>query len=354
MRNEIVPNPINLENIQDITTNLKKNHYKFHQFYNLEIEADEYNYIDFMLKYKDNTKAKVLNKTYYDIETYVNENGDFTDPTKADRPVNSIALYNNVKNTAYLIAFVTDCNITDPVEIETGIRKMFDDKVLENETYNIPDITLDIRIVPNEEALIKLFFKLVQEQNTLALIGFNSNTFDDPYMFNRARVLFGEEATKNIVSEFGMVDQYGQQFEIPDYLLVDLLKLYKPVGSGGGGLGKSLPDFKLNTVAKKELGITKLDLPGGFRWNYLNDIIGYLTYNIFDTLLTFKLDQKLMFMELMFDLSKYNNATMGATINGRSLIYLYRNDLMYSSQNKLIRAKKFSREVLYEPHIKQE
>ena len=350
----MIPRPITADNIQDITSHLKKNQYKFHQFYNLEIEADEYNYIEYMLKYKDSSRAKVLNKTYYDIETFVNENGDFTDPVKADRPVNSVALYNNVSNIAYVISFVTECNITDPVKIEDGIRKMFDEKVLENETYNIPDIKLNIKIVPDEETLLKIFWELVQQQNTLALIGFNSNTFDDPYMFNRTRVLFGEEKMKDIASEFGIVDTYGSQFEIPDYLLVDLLKLYKPVGSGGGGLGKSLPDFKLNTVAKKELGITKLDLPGGFRETYLNDIIGYLTYNIFDTLLTFKLDQKLMFMELMFDLSKYNNATMGATINGRSLIYLYRNDLMYSSQNKLIRAKKFSREVLYEPHIKIE
>ncbi len=354
MISTIAPQSINMENIREITNNLKKNVYKFHQFYNLEIEAAEYSFIEYMLEYKDSSRAKTLNKTYYDIETYVNEDGDFTDPDKADRPVNSIAVYNNIKNVAYVVAYVTDCNITDPVIIEDGIRKMFKEKIEENETYNIPGITLDIQIVPDEKALITTFFKIVRSLNTLALIGFNSNTFDDPYMFNRTSNLFGQDAMKNIASEFGIVDQYGSSsFELPDFLLVDLLKLYKPVGSGGGGLGKSLPDFKLNTVAHEELGITKLDLPGGFRHNYLNDIVGYLTYNIFDTLLTFKLDEKLMFMELMFDLSKYNNATMGATINGRSILYLYRNDLMYCSQNKIIRSKKFSQEVLFEPTILQ-
>ena len=344
--------PINMENIQSITNHLKKNEYKFHQFYNLEIEADEYNFIQYMLKYKDSKRSKVLNKTYYDIETFVDEEGNFTDPEKADRPVNSIALYNNISNIAYVISYVTECNITDPDIIEKGVHKLFKEKVEENETYNIPDIKIEVKIVPNEQALIKTFWKLMQEQNTLALIGFNSNIFDDPYMFNRTAALFGKEQRNEIISEFGIVDQYGQQFEIPDYLLVDLLKLYKPVGSGGGGLGKSLPDFKLNTVGKEELGITKLDLAGGFRETYLNDIVGYLTYNIFDTILTFKLDEKLMFMELMFDLSKYNNASMGATINGRSILYLYRNDLMYCSQNTLIRSKKFSSEVLFEPDIK--
>jgi len=347
------PTLFNQENVRDISKYLKDNAYKFHQFYNIDVESNEYAFIQHMLKYKDSPRSKVLNKTYYDIETFVNEKGDFTDPHKVKEAVNSIALYNNVANVAYVIAFVTECNITDPIEIEEGVRKLFADKVAENATYDIPDMRLEVLIVDNEKELISKFFSLVQEQNTLALIGFNSNTFDDPYMFNRTSHLFGEERMKDMVSEFGIVDKYGESsFELPDYLLVDLLKLYKPVGQGGGGLGKSLPDYKLNTVGEKELGITKLDLPGGFRHNYLNDIIGYLTYNIFDTLITFKLDEKLLFMELMFDLSKYNNATMGATINGRSILYTYRNNLMYNSQNKVVRTKKFSGEVLYEPTIK--
>lgn len=346
-------NPINQDNIKDIIKNIQANNYKFYQFYDLEIDSAEYSFIQYMLNYEDNSSAKILNKTYYDIETYVGEEGAFTDPEKVKEPVNSIAVYNNITNIAYVIAYVTDCNITDPVEIEKGIQELFDKKVEENSAYMVDGIILNINIVPDEETLIQEFWSLIKSLNTLALAGFNSSTFDDPYMFNRTSKLFGKEVMETMVSEFGIVDQYGQSFELPDYLLVDLLKLYKPVGQGGGGLGQSLADFKLNTVANKELFITKLELPGGFRWNYQNDIVGYLTYNIFDTLLTFKLDQKLRFMELMFDLSKYNNASMGATISGRSILYLYRNDLMYSSQNKITRSKKFSKEVLFEPFIKK-
>lgn len=348
----MTPTPIHADNINEMLKYIKDNSYKYHQFYDLEIESDEASFIDYMLNYNDSKKQKILNKTYYDIETFVNENGDFTDPTKADRPVNAIALYNNIKNIATVISYVTDCNITDPDEIEKGIRKLFDDKVKENASYNVENIILDIRIVSDERTLLKTFWKVMQDQNTLCLIGFNSNTFDDPYMFNRSENLFGKHERDNMISEFGLVEQYGQQFEIPDYLLVDILKLYKPVGLGGGGLGHSLPNYKLNTLANEELDITKLDLPGGFRETYLEDIVGYLTYNIFDTILTFKLDEKLLFLESMFDLAKYNNATMGATINGRSILYLYRNDLMYKSQNKVVRVKKFSKEVLYEPFIK--
>jgi len=344
-------NLINYTNIEEVVSNLKKGNLKFYQFYNLEIESDEYNFIQYMLNNNDSTKAKVLNKTYYDIETFVNEKGEFTDPIEVDRPVNSIALYNNIKNTVYVISYVTECNITDPEVIEKGIRELYNEKVLENKTYEVKDIILDIRIVEDEKKLITTFWNLMKEQNTLMLIGYNSSTFDDVFMFNRTIKLFGLDYSKSLISEFDQINQYNTQFEIPDYLLVDILKLYKPVGQGGGGLGKSLPDFKLNTVAKKVLGITKLDLDKGFREAYLTDIIGYLTYNMFDTILTYKIDITLQFMELLFDLSKYNNTTMGATIAGRSILYQYRDDLIYTKQKKIIRSKKFSREVLYEAKI---
>jgi len=343
---------IDSNNIQDVVKNIKNGVYKFYQFYNVEIDPDEHAYMDFMEAYESSSIKKVLNKTYYDIETYVNEDGDFTDPEEVDRPVNSIALYNNIKNICHIVCYVTDCDMTDPVEIERLSRIMFEETIKSNSTYDIPGIELVYHIEKDEKTLIQTFFRLIRELNTLALIGFNSNTFDDPFMINRTSKLFGEARMNDIVSEFGIVEKKGNSsYEIPDFLLVDILKLYKPVGSGGGGLGKSLPDFKLNTVAFKELKITKLDLPGGFRHNYLHNIVGYLTYNIFDTLLTFKLDDKLLFMESMYDLSVYNNATMGATINGRSILYRYRNDLMYNSQNKITRAKKFSSEVLFEVEI---
>lgn len=336
--------------IDKFVASIKKNDYKFHQFYNIELETDEYTFIQHMLKFKDSPQAKVLNKTYYDIETYVSESGEFTDPEQVKAPVNSVALYNNLRNICYVISYVTDCDITDADVITKGVLELYEEKVLENEIYKVQDLKIEVIIVENEEELFKKYFSLMRELNTLMLIGFNSSRFDNPYMFNRASALFSEETMKQMASEFGIVDKYGAySYELPDYLLVDILDLYKPVDQGGGGLGKSLPDYQLNTVAEKELEISKLDLPGGYRENYLHNIIGYLTYNIFDVILTFKLDEKLMFMELMFDLSKYNNASMGATISGRSIIYLYRNDLMYGSQNKLIRAKKFSKEVLFEP-----
>jgi len=344
---------INKDNINDVLQGLKTNTYKFYQFYNIDIDIDEYSFIRHMTQFKDSNSSKLLNKSYYDIEVLIDP-AIFPDPKKADYMVNAIALYNNISNTAYILTIVHDCNITNPLVLQEEVNKLYQVKCEENDAYVVENIEINVLVQENEEELIQTFFKLVQEQNNLMLIGFNSATFDDPYMFNRTHKLFGENSWQSIISEFGEVQKYGESsFELPDYILVDILKLYKPVGSGGGGLGKSLPDFKLNTICKKELGITKLDLDEDFNDVYYNDIVTFLTYNLLDTLLVYKLDLKLGFMELMFDLSKYNKATMGSTINGRSILYKYRNDLMYSSQDKIIRTNKFSKEVLFEPKIKE-
>jgi len=347
---------LNDETVHQFNKLLKNNVIKFHQVYNLDIEPSEYHFIDFSLRFNESKKNKQLNKTYYDIETFVSESGDFTDPIKADHPINAVALYNNIANTVYCLTYLDELVDTHGLsndEIIAEVKTQYEQLCEKDNVYYVDDITIDVIIFQNEMDLLEKMFLLFREFNTLSLVGFNSSQFDDPYIFNRTSKLFGEDRMKEIVSEFKTVDKFGQSsYELPDYVLVDILKLYKPVGQGGGGLGKALPNYKLNTVAKKVLGITKLDLNTGFRETYLNNIVGYLSYNIIDTILTYKLDKKLQFLEEQFSLSKYNNSSMGATMSGRSFLYSYRNDHMYSSRDKLIRAKRFNREVLYEPKIK--
>jgi len=340
------------EEFNQLLQQIKEGDIKFHKFYNTEFSANEFAFMKYMTNYNDSKRSKILNKTYYDIETYVDENGNFTDPIEVDRPVNSIALYNNIKNEAYIICYITDCVLQDKDQIKKGVLKEYNDACKKKSEYIIEGMKINIFIEENEKELLSTFFSLMKSMNTLMLIGFNSSMFDDPYLLNRSSKLFGDDVRNDMVSDFGTVKKYSESaYEIPDYKLVDLLKLYKPVGQGGGGLGKSLPDYKLNTICKKELKLSKLDLDLGFREAYLQNIVLYLAYNLLDTLLTFKLDQKLQFLESNFDLAKYNNATVGATLTGRSFLYSYRNDLMYYKNNKLVRANKFSKEVLYEPKI---
>lgn len=337
---------------QQLMDMVKKQQLSFHQFYNVEIETDEFAFIKFMREFKNNPFTKILNKTYYDIETYgVDETGkvvdEFPEPDKANFMVNAIAAYNNISNEAIIFTVLNDCNIKDEASAHKAVLEVYQEKCKDNPVYIIPDISIKVQAYNNEKEMFIAYHQHIRSLDTLMLIGFNNTIFDDPYMMNRGIKLFGEERYYDMVSEFQVTKYSSRVFEWPDYILVDLLKLYQPVDSGGMGLGKSLASYKLDSIAYKELKIQKLELDHGFVETYRNNIAQFLAYNLMDTLLVYKLDAKLQFLELIFSLAKYNNSTMGAAINGRSIMYTYRNNLIYTNQDKLIRNRKYSREVFY-------
>jgi len=325
---------------------LNRDKIKFYNFYNIDFSPDEYNYQKYMTEFNEgDSTLKVLNKTFYDIEIFYNPEV-FPDAEKAAYPVNAIAVYNNVKNEATVFTLLMDSNREEASVLEKGVNDLYSKTCEENETYTIEDIRIKVETFESEAKLLQRFFEYVIDLNTLFLIGFNSSLFDDPYVVNRGINLIGNDIY-NSISEFGEVSKFGTRtYSWPDYLLLDILKLYKPNDAGGAGFGRSLPNYKLDTVAEHELGIKKLDLED-MNWEYENNLVRFLTYNLFDTLLTFKLDEKLRFLELQWSLCKYNEAPVSAAINGRSLMYRYRNDLIYTRRGQAVRSKPFAREIFY-------
>lgn len=336
------------DGVQRFLRSLGRDDLKFYQFYNIDFAADEYRFQEYMMNInedKDSAALRLLNKSYYDIEVFYDPT-IFPDPEKAAYEVNSVAVYNNLKNEATIFVLTTYANESNQEVLERDVKKLYDELIVENSTYAIEGIEIKVRTYTNETGLLQEFFLYLRELNSLFLIGFNSSLFDDPYVVQRGINLQGEDIFRYI-SEFGEVQKFGSRsFEWPDYTNVDLLSLYRPVDQGGSGLGKSLPNYKLDTVAEVELGIKKLDLDD-LNWEYQNNVARFMTYNLLDTLLTFKLDEKLQFLELNWMLAKYNDAPMSSAIRGRSIMYKYRNNLIYSKRNQAVRAKPFGREIFY-------
>lgn len=316
----------------------------FHQFYNLDFKPDEFAFQNFMTSFiEGDSVIKVLNKTYYDIEVHY-EKGIFPEAERADYMINAIAVYNNILNKAVIYTIPTNSNITDKNELTAGVRELYGQKCLEKPEYTIPGLDLEVQVFSDEGELLKTFFSDLIKLDTLFLIGFNSSGFDDPYVVNRGLKIVGPSIF-DYISEFKQVKKFSEKtYDWPDYIKVDLLKLYKPIDQGGKGFGSSLPSYSLNSVAKKELNLNKLDIED-MNASYLNNIVEFLTYNLLDTLLTFKIDQKLKSIELSWMLTKYNTSPIGKTFTGRSLMYLYRNNLIYTKQGKLMRVKKFISEI---------
>ena len=203
--------------------------------------------------------------------------------------VNSIAVYNTLKNTSIIFCcpYYTDiqkgtrheCNETSRDVLQREVEEQYAELCDNNSTYAIEGMDIEVRVFNKEEQLLVDFFRYLREVYSLFLIGFNSSLFDDPYVVNRGLGLVGEDIY-NDISEFGEVQKFGTKtYEWPDYTKVDLLTMYKPVDQGGNGLGRSLPNYKLDTVASTELGIKKLDLED-MNKEYKTNLSRFLTYNL--------------------------------------------------------------------------
>ena len=336
---------------QTLIQNLNNGYLEHYNFYNSQFAATENNWIRLKNDFKYfSPKAKKLNKTYYDIETYVKLDNTYT-PFSAKfayYEINAVAFYNNISNVAEVIYVKRpQFHKLSDEKIETEVVNLFQQKCLEKPDYVIPDLKIKITAFSDELGLLMYLFNAFKETNQHILMGYNNKNFDDPYIIKRLKKLKPFD-WENIISEFGQVKSFGElSFEFPDYNMVDLLELYKPVDLGGGGYGKSLPDYTLNTVCKKVLKLEKLDINKDFVESYEDHIVEYLCYNLMDTLLVFKLDEKLTFIEKIFSLAQINNSPLGATIRGRSLMFSYRNNGHHVDNLKLIRHAKFGNEVYF-------
>ena len=90
---------------EDIINKLKNKIIAPYQFYGTQLSASDSNWIrikeDFTFA---KSQGKKLNKTYYDIETYVKPDHTLTPftATYSYYPVNASAFYNNIKNIAVI------------------------------------------------------------------------------------------------------------------------------------------------------------------------------------------------------------------------------------------------------------
>jgi DNA polymerase elongation subunit (family B) len=332
------------EDLNRIKQDLKDEEIKPYQFYNTLLEPVDFTLQQFKkeLNFKPGV-APIVNTTVYDIEVTEGDlHNVFPDPKEAEFPVDTIVLYNNITNTVYCLVRLLPSHLrkykSDKENmtfiITDYIRKEYTRLCKENKGYIIPDIKFETQCFHDDYDLVKRFWELNKELNTLVLVGFNSIGFDDIYMFVRSKKLFSRGLGK-IMSKYGEFQSYNPtDFTIPDYTLMDLLRLYKPVDAGGLGFGKSQRSYKLDYLGNKILGINKLDIPGGFYENYSTNLLDFVLYNVLDVILTYKLNDYLNFIEIVRSMST-NACTFETMITGKSRAFkqeeITEGDLVYRS-----------------------
>lgn len=246
----------------------------------------------------DQSEIRVCN---IDIEVTAPE---FPFPDEAKYPIDLLTHYDSIDDKYYVFDLLSspfgdvapwDSKIAGLSEDENGDE--IPQEVLEKVVYNA---------FSSEKELLKAYIKHWKKKPPAILTGWNIEGFDIPYIINRIRNLFGEDAI-NHLSPFDKISQktvqtmYGSKtiFSIHGMSVLDYLDLYKKFSF------TNHPTYKLDYVAEFETGKGKLKYEGPIsKLRELNHQ-RYVSYNIIDVHTVQEIDKIRGFITLSISMAYY-------------------------------------------------
>ena len=203
-----------------------------------------------------------------DIEVEVTDG--FPMPEDADNKVTSIATHDSNSDTYY--AFVLD----------------------EENRLNIKsDKNIIIKRFENEYELLQSFMVEYLKWKPTIITGWNIDTFDMPYFYNRMCKVVGKNVA-DMISPIQKVqwNKHRKRYLIAGVSCLDYLGLYKLFTY------TQLSSYRLDAVAEHELGENKIEYTGTLNDLYENDIDKFVEYNIHDVRLVKRMHDKLDFIDM--------------------------------------------------------
>ena len=215
----------------------------------------------------------------------------------------------------------------------------------------------------SERALLQKFFEMWDKESPDIVTGWNIETFDIPYLVNRAKRLFDENKNPyrllspwkkvHAYTMFGMGGKELQAYEIIGVETLDYLQMYRKFTY------TNQESYRLDHIAFVELGERKLDYSeqGTLHLLYKNDFQKFIEYNIKDVELVEELDSKLKLLEMLVALAylckvNYGN-TFGQVRMWDTLIYnnLLRKKIVIPPKKHSHKSSEFEGAFVKEPII---
>lgn len=213
----------------------------------------------------------------FDIET--SDEDGFADPKYPTAPVLSFSIFDNYTKTIY-------------AAISKNVDKAKVKKMLSSAKWLKKHCRTDNEVQPNEykikiwcvEDEYRLFLQFIKIYNTLRpdfLMGWNAINYDIPYMKERS----GTRSER-------IVNKIKSRYPCPDFSEIgefDLMEKYKALYKAKKG---ELESKSLQFCSEQELGYGKLKHDEGFFALYSSNPEKFLAYNIWDTIVAERLNEK--------------------------------------------------------------
>jgi len=144
-----------------------------------------------------------------------------------------------------------------------------------------------------EEELCLKFLELYEKINPDIITGWNIDGFDMPFLYNRLKRILGEEHAKRL-SPIGeaFYSPYRNRWFFAGVSVLDYIVLYRNYNFG------ELPNYRLDTVGRLELGMGKVEYQGNLDELFNTDLDKFIEYNLVDVEIVVGLEEKLQFIDL--------------------------------------------------------
>jgi DNA polymerase elongation subunit (family B) len=242
-----------------------------------------------------NSDAPKVNKAFFDIEVAYNKIKGFADPSDPFNPITAISVHCGWLDKLITLAIKPDKMAQDQAE---AIVARFDDTIL----------------CSTEEEMLDMFLSLIEDADIVS--GWNSGGYDIPYTVNRVIKLMGSDHSRrfclwNAKPKKREYERYGKisaTYDLIGRVHLDYLDLYRKFTY------HELHTYRLDYVGEIELGENKIQYEGTLDQLYNNDFEKFIAYNRQDTMLLFKMDAKLQYIDLVNVLAHANTVTFLTTM----------------------------------------
>jgi DNA polymerase elongation subunit (family B) len=145
----------------------------------------------------------------------------------------------------------------------------------------------------DERDMCMKYLSLYEYINPTIVTGWNIDYFDTPYLYNRMKRILGVKHA-NRLSPIGECfwSPYRKRFFMAGVSYLDYIGLYKSYTY------VELDNYRLDTVATKELGRGKVEYAGNLDDLFKTDIDKFIEYNLVDVQLVVDMERKLQFVDL--------------------------------------------------------
>jgi DNA polymerase elongation subunit (family B) len=150
-----------------------------------------------------------------------------------------------------------------------------------------------VRSFRTEEDMLVAFVNAWEEISPSIITGWNIDFFDVTYLYNRLKRVLGTKQA-NRLSPIGKVhwNKYRKRYLIAGVSALDYIALFKNFTY------TEYPNYRLDTIAKLELGRGKIEYEGNLDQLFRDDIEKFCEYNLVDVELVVDMDKKLQFIDL--------------------------------------------------------